>query len=236
MTTALRVEVLADRVQVRAACLLGGVHVGDLALDQLEFADALAELLAVVDVGNNDVHRSLHQAQRAPAEYCAFVVEATHQYLDAFADAAKHVFFRHLDILKHQFASVRATHAELVELLRNRETGGAFLEDESGHALGASGQIGFGVDHQHIAIGAVGDPHLGAVEHVAIAFFIGAQLHRNHVGTGVGLAHGQRADVFARNQLWQKFALLRLAAIAVDLVDAKVGVGAVRQADAASGA
>src|SRR5690606_29492832 len=106
MTTALRVEVLADRVQVRAACLLGGVHVGDLALDQLEFTDALAELLAVVDIRNDHVHRRLHQAQWTAAEHRALVVEAAHQHLDAFADAAKHVLFRHLDILKHQFAGV----------------------------------------------------------------------------------------------------------------------------------
>src|SRR5690606_719340 len=119
MTTALRIEVLAHGVQIRAACLLSGVHVGNLALNQLELADALAELLAVVDVGDDHIRCRLHQAQWSAAEYRALVVEAAHQHLDAFADTAQYVLFRHLDILKHQFASVRAAHAELVELLRN---------------------------------------------------------------------------------------------------------------------
>src|SRR6476661_2243304 len=55
-----RVEVLAHRVAEGACGLQHGVHVGDLALDQLEFADALAELLAVVDVGHHVVHHGLH--------------------------------------------------------------------------------------------------------------------------------------------------------------------------------
>jgi hypothetical protein len=47
---------LGHGIQVGAAGVELGVHVGDLALDQLELADALAELLAVVDVGHDQVH------------------------------------------------------------------------------------------------------------------------------------------------------------------------------------
>src|SRR6476659_4680185 len=54
------VEVLADRVAERARRLQHRVHVGDLALDQLELADRLAELLAVVDVRDDVVHHRLH--------------------------------------------------------------------------------------------------------------------------------------------------------------------------------
>jgi len=44
------VQVLRHGVGKRAPRLEHGVHVGHLALDELEFADALAELLAVVNV------------------------------------------------------------------------------------------------------------------------------------------------------------------------------------------
>src|SRR5947207_431002 len=42
--------------------------------------------------------------------------------------------------------------------------------------------------------------------------------------------------MLARNQFWQIFPFLRVAAVAADLVDAKVGMGAVGQADRRRGA
>ena len=96
-----------------------------------------------------------------------------------------------------------------------------------GPALG----IGLGVDHQHVGAGPVGDPELGAVEHVAVALLLGLQLHRHHVGAGARLRHGERADVLARDQLGQVLALLRVGAVAADLVDAQIGVRAVGEPD-----
>jgi hypothetical protein len=97
-------------------------------------------------------------------------------------------------------------------------------------------EVGLGVDHQRVGIAAVGDPHLGAVQHVTVALFLGFQLHRHHVGTGIRLGHGQRADVFAGDQLGQVFLALRFAAVAANLVDAQIRVGAVGQADRGRGA
>ncbi len=37
---------------------------------------------------------------------------------------------------------------------------------------GAGFGIGLGVDHQRVGVGAVGDPHLAAVEHVAVAALV----------------------------------------------------------------
>ncbi|MOA32446.1 hypothetical protein D3C78_1536660 [compost metagenome] len=62
-----------------------------------------------------------------------------------------------------------------------------------------------------------------------VAALFRAQFHRHHVGTGIGLAHGQGADVLAADQLGQVLELLLMGAVAVDLVDAQVGVGAVGQ-------
>src|SRR5690606_8558109 len=47
---------LSHRIDIGAAGLPGRVQVGELALHQLELADALAELLALVHVGEHDVH------------------------------------------------------------------------------------------------------------------------------------------------------------------------------------
>ena len=48
---------------------------------------------------------------------------------------------------------------------------------------------------------------------------------------GPGLAHRQRADMLARNQLGEIFALLLVARPAADLVDAEIRVRAIAEAD-----
>ncbi len=62
---------------------------------------------------------------------------------------------------------------------------------------GPASGVGLGVDDHRVGVAAVGDPHLRAVEHVAVALRLGAQLHADDVGAGVRLAHRERADVLA---------------------------------------
>ncbi|MNE19121.1 hypothetical protein D3C80_1121900 [compost metagenome] len=95
--------------------------------------------------------------------------------------------------------------------------------------MGALFQVGLGVDHVGVGVRTVGDPGLAAVEHVVVATLVGAQFHRDHVGTGIRFAHGQGADVLAADQLGQVLGFLFVVAVAVDLVDAEVGVGAIGQ-------
>src|SRR5688572_21576011 len=61
------------RVDVRAASRERRVHVGELALHQLELADRLAELLPLVHVRNHRVQRRRHQSERAAGEHGALV-------------------------------------------------------------------------------------------------------------------------------------------------------------------
>ena len=169
-------------------------------------------------------------------EHDALVVEARHQHVDAVADGAEHVVLRHLAIGEHEFAGVGAAHAELVELLRRRKTLEVLLDDEGGDAARAGGAVGLGVDHQRVGDRPIGDPHLRAVENIAVALAVGARAHRHHVGAGARLRHRQRADVLAGNQLGQIFAFLFGTAVAAELVDAEVGMRAVGQADRGGGA
>lgn len=50
-----------DGIHVRPRCRDLGVHVGDLALHKLERPDRLAELLALVDVGESDLRSGVSQ-------------------------------------------------------------------------------------------------------------------------------------------------------------------------------
>ena len=182
-------------------------------------------------VRHDRVHAGRHDAERAAGQHGALEVQPRHQHVDALAQAAEHVLERHFAVLEHQFSRVRAAHAQLVELLRHGETLEIFLDQEGGHAARAGVQVGFGVHHQSVGIRSVGDPHLGAVQHVAVALQVGTQFHADDVGTGIRLGHRQRADMFAGNEFGEIALFLRFGTVALDLVDAQVRVGAIRQAD-----
>ena len=169
--------------------------------------------------------------KRAAREHDALVVEAAHQHGRALVDLAEHVVCGHLTVLEDQLAGVGAAHAELVQLLRGAKPVHAALDQERRDAARAGRGIGLGVDHQHLGVGAVGDPHLGSVQDVAVALLLGAGPHADHVRAGAGLAHGQRAHVLAADQLRQIALLLRVAAVAPDLIDAEVRMRPVAQAD-----
>lgn len=178
-----------------------GVHVGDLALDQLELTDALVELSAGVDILEGGVQGGLHQTERPTGEDETLIVQARHEDIDTLANVTEDVLGRDLAVLKDQLASVGSTHTELVELLAAAETLHALLDNEGGDALGAGLEVGLGVDDQGISVGAVGDPHLGSVEDVAVALLLGAELHGDNItSTGV-LGHGQGSNVLSRDEL-----------------------------------
>ena len=92
------------------------------------------------------------------------------------------------------------------------------------------------VDDEHVRAGAVRDPHLVAVQHVAVAARPRVQAHAHDVGAGAGLAHRERAEVLAADQPRQVALLLLRRAPAAQLVDAEVRVRAVGKPDAARGA
>ena len=188
-----------------------------------------------MDVGQHHVQAGLHDAGGAAGQHGALIVQAAHQHAHALVQFTENVFLRHFAVFEHQLAGVGAAHAQLVQLLGAGETGEVALDDKGGDAARAGVRFGLGVDHIGVGIGAVGDPHFVAVEHVAVAFFVGAQAHAYHVGAGAGLAHGERADVLAADQFGQVLLALGVVAVQVDLVHAQVGVGAVGEADGRGG-
>src|SRR6266852_5134940 len=116
------VERVRDAIAEGARGLQLRVHVGNLALHELEGADRLPELLALVHVRQHQVHRRLHDAERAPGEHGALGVEALHEHGRSGVRLPEHVLPGDLAILEHELARVGAAHAELVELLRGRES------------------------------------------------------------------------------------------------------------------
>src|SRR6266849_13974 len=176
---------LTDGVDVGAARVERRVHVGEFSLHQLEFPDRLAELLALVNVGHDDVHARLHDAERPAREHGAFVVQARHQHVYAAARLREDIFLRHFAVLEHELASVGAAHAQLVELLSGGKSPEAFFDDESA----------------------------AAVRDESVPAIFGPGFHRNDVRPRAGLGHGERADPIACDELRQIFELLSLAPV-----------------------
>ena len=224
-----------DRVHVGAARVHRRVHVGDLALHELEFADGLAELPSLVHVGHDAVHARGHDAERTAREHHALVVEAGHQHPHAPAFLAEDVLVGDFAAVEHELAGARAAHAQLVELLGGGESRELAFHDERGDSARAGVGVGLRVDHEHVRVGAVGDPHLGAVQHVPVVSLLGAQLHRDHVGPRSRLAHRQRTDMRAGNEPGEVALALRVVAVSPDLVHAQVRVGAVGEPDRGRG-
>jgi hypothetical protein len=164
------------------------------------------------------------------------VVQATHQHLGAHVEAAQNVFSRHFHVLEHQLASVAAAHAQFVELLGNGEALHVFLYEERCYTARTHFGFGFGVNHQGVGIGAVGDPHFVAVQNVIAAFVLSFELHADDVRARTWLAHGQGAHVLTTDELGQVLLLLRFGAIAFDLIHTQVAMRTIRQAHAGGGA
>ena len=189
------VQILANLVAKRAASLQDGVHIGHLALDELEFTDAGAELLAIVDIRNHIVHHGLHDANWPGGEHGAFVIETAHQYLCTVVQAADDVVRWHFNVLKYHLACMRAAHAKLVELLRSRKAFHTFFYDEGGHATSAHFGLSLGIDHHGVSVWPVGDPHLAAVEQVVAAFVLSLEFHGDHVRARARFAHCECAHM-----------------------------------------
>src|SRR5258706_1805296 len=232
------IERLRDAIAEGARGLQLRVHVGDLSLHELEGADRMAELLALVHVRKDQGHRRLHDTQGPGRKARALGIQSPHQHARTAVHFAEHVFLRDLAVLEHELARVRSAHAELVELLCGGESLHALLDDEGGHRLRALVLRGTAhVDDEDVGVRAVGDPHLRAVGDPAIALLLGLARHgAHHVASGAGLDHRERAHEFAAAQLRQVPAPLRLAAVEIKVVDAEIGVRAVRQPDSRRGA
>ena len=128
-------------------------------------------------IGHHHVEAGLHDSERTRRQHRALVIETGHQHVDAAIDLAQHILFRHFAIIEHQLSGVGAAHPKLVEFLRGGKSLHAFLDDEGGDAARAGGRIGLGIHNQRFRDRPVGDPHLAAVEHIAVALLVRAGLH-----------------------------------------------------------
>lgn len=67
-------------------------------------------------------------------------------------DGAEEVLLWHIEIIENQFASVRATHTELIKFTGTRETGRGLIDNERCDAFGAFCRLGLCVHNDVVCI------------------------------------------------------------------------------------
>ena len=193
-----------------------GLHVGQLFLDQLRGGERAAKLLAVHGVLARGVPAEFSGTHGTPGNTVAGAVQAGERTLQTL-HFGEGVFFGNEHVIHHDFAGDRSAQADLAV---NRRSGQAlhalFQYKAADRADGAAFADFLGPDHKYVRDGAVGDPHLRALELVAAVDLVSTSGHASGVGAVVWLGQAEAADVLAAGQLGQVFLLLRFGAEFID--------------------
>jgi GntR family transcriptional regulator len=197
--------------------LQAGGHVGELQLDGLVLADGLAEGAALLAVAQCVLQRGTGQPHAARGHVDAPEFEAAYRMLEAATLLlADELVCRYPAVLEHELGAVDGAVAQLLQLLAHREAL-ALLGQEQAHALVRGGglRIGLGQDGEAGAMDAVGDPGLGAVEHIVVAIATRHGADALQVGAGIGLGQADAATDLAGGEARQPRPLLRLGTVAL---------------------
>jgi hypothetical protein len=136
----------------------------------LELADGLAKGLALLHVFQRGIERALGAVHRLHADDEALARQLAHHLHEALAfHAAQQRICRHAHVVEEQLGGVARVLADFFEVLAAREAGRGRVHQEQAHALGASGRVGLGGQHQQVAVLAVADEDLAAVDDVVVA-------------------------------------------------------------------
>lgn len=172
-----------------------GVALGNLVLHALELADEGAKLLAVVpDVLDGVFKGAEGEARHLRGDADAALVEDANGVLVAGALGAEQVLLGDDDVVKVEDAGGAGADAELLFLLGDAEAGRVLVDDEGADALVALAGVEVGKDDEEAGLHRVCDPHLGAVDLVAVGGGGRARGHGKGVGAGDGLREAERSD------------------------------------------
>ncbi|MDT4873646.1 hypothetical protein FQZ97_1089020 [compost metagenome] len=128
----------------------------------------------------------------------AFPGEVVHQLVEALALLpAEQIAGRYTHVVEEQHAGVLRVQPNLFQRLRLAEAFAPGLDDDQRDIAGLAGAAGLAHHHGKVALGAVGDEGLAAVDDVLVAVTHGAGTHRLQVRAGVRLGHGDGTDGFA---------------------------------------
>ena len=145
------------------------------------------ELLALLGVAEGEVEGALGDADGLRGDRDPGVVEGLHRGLEAGALVADHPVGGDPDVVEVDLAGRAALDAELLLLGPEGDPVVGLLDHERRDAAAPLLRVGHRHHRVELADPGVGDPALHAVEHPLVAVADGAGLHRDRVGSGLGL-------------------------------------------------
>src|SRR5207253_392584 len=131
--------------------------------------------------------------------------------------AGQAVALGHAAAIEYELPRVADAQAQLAGDARRRESGHAALDEEAGDRLGTA-VVDLRPDEGDVRDRRVGDPHLGAVEHVVATAAAGAREHTRRIGAAIGLGEAETPDRLATRHAGQKARLLFFAPEGIDAV------------------
>ena len=152
---------------------------------------------------------ALEQPQRQRPDHRARAVEHLHGDHEAGTLHVDQRATRHLDIVEEHLGGRAGALPKLAQRRADRETGRVAIHEECTDASVCPLGIGLREYHEHFRQRRIGDPHLAAVDDVAIAAAHRARLDRRHVRARAWLGHRVRSEL-APQQPAEGLALLDL--------------------------
>mmetsp|Transcript_53139 Transcript_53139/g.119265 ORF Transcript_53139/g.119265 Transcript_53139/m.119265 type:complete len:265 (-) Transcript_53139:24-818(-) len=134
------------------------VHARELVLDELERANGLAELHALLGPLHSEVDGALGGACTADRDPCALEVQAGHHDSNPAVLSTEHVLDGHVHVLEDELGLRTSTKAHLVLFLADAESRHPLLDKEGAHTLVALLGRRFRVHEDDVRHRAVGDP------------------------------------------------------------------------------
>src|SRR5213082_2990932 len=184
-----------------------GEHLREPRLLQLETADRLPEHQAVLGVAHRFVVTRHRGADRPPRDPVARLGEAHERGFEA-AGLGQQRVLRDARVLEHELARVPRAQGQLPLLVLGRAALRVGGHDEATDRVHVVARTGLGPHDRRLRRGAVGDPHLGAVQHPAVLRLLRDGDHAAGVRAVVGLGEPEAADHFARRHRGQPAPLL----------------------------
>eukprot|EP01137_Pigoraptor_chileana_P021862 Opistho-2@86090 len=204
-------------------------HVGEHELRVLEIGDRLAELLAVLGIGDRFVEAALRAAERAGTDVEASAVEPRHRKAESVALGADEVFDGDAAILEDHLGGRRSVPAELFLGRAEAEARRVLFDDEAADPLRL---FLAGADHADVDVVITGarDELLRAVQHIMVAVALRRRLERRGVGPRTRFGEAIARDLLHADEVGQEARLDLGPAETVDhpgrhIVDRDIGAG-----------
>ena len=187
---------LRRRVDKEAGAAQLGGHVRQLERNGLLRSNGLAELDALLGIGQCVLKGALGDAQRLGGNADASAVQRRHGDLEAVALLAQQVLLGNLHIVEDQLRRGGGANAHLVVVVTELKALPALFHNEGGDAPCADVRRSDGENHIDVCLGGIGDEDLAAIEQVVIALVQRCGLCAAGIRAGVRLRKAEGADLF----------------------------------------